>query len=113
MGFMTEVSILNDRFDEIERDPVRFVADIRRGMNHDDYHRYYIGQTTIHPSHHADTAHVYLSSRNSFTELYPPSSADAQELSWRMEKLKEVRRYLALCTKETKARLETERSKCV
>lgn len=110
MGFMTEISVLNDRLSEIERDPVRFVADIVRATNHGG-DRYYIGQTTIHPSHHADTAHVYLAARNSFTEMYPPNTADAQELNWRLEKLKEVRSYIALCTKETKRKLEVERSK--
>jgi hypothetical protein len=108
MGFMTEISILNDRFDEIERDPVRFVADIRRGMNRDDS-RYFIGQTTIYPSHHADTAHVYLAARNSFTEAYPSSKEDAQNLSWRLDRLKEMRQYIALCTKETKRLLEIAR----
>jgi hypothetical protein len=101
MGFMTELSILNDRFDEIERDPHRFVADIKSAMNRGGY-RFYIGQTTIHPSHHADTAHVYLAARNSFIEAYPSRDEDKQELSWRLERLTEMRRYIALCTKETK-----------
>lgn len=111
MGFMTEISILNDRLSDIERDPARFVADIIRGTNHGG-ERYFFGQTTIHPSHHADTAHVYLAARNSFIEAYPPRNADAQELSWRLDKLKEMRQYIALCTKETKLRLEAERAKC-
>lgn len=106
MGFMTEVSILNDRFDELERDPARFVSDIRRGMNRDG-DPYFIGQTTIHPSHHADTAHVYLAARNSFTEAYPPRKADTRELQWHLERLTEMRRYIAVCTKATKLQLET------
>ena len=71
MGFMTEISILNDSFYQIEQNPELFLKQVRRAMNDHpwDYPTYVIGQTTVHPSHHADDSRIYLADRNSFKDL--------------------------------------------
>ena len=70
MGFMTELSILNDQFDQIVKDPKRFVEGIRRAMTASvDYPAHVIAQTTVHPSHHADDPRVYFAYRNAFLNL--------------------------------------------
>lgn len=84
MGFMTEISVLNDQWDEIKKDPKRFVDEINVLMNGEsqyglaDGERTYLGdkakgttrgQATVYKSHHADTPRVYIAWRNSFVSI--------------------------------------------
>jgi hypothetical protein len=94
MGFMTEISFLNDRWHEIKesikKDPDRFVDEIQvlmngkpvYGLQDENGRREYKGREipgegrlginasfTMYPSHHADDARLYLSYRNAFRSL--------------------------------------------
>lgn len=71
MGFMTEIGILNDCWDKIRKDPKKFVKGIDESMDRFAGERrpFVIGQTTVHPSHHADEPRVYLAQHNSFYSL--------------------------------------------
>ena len=73
MGFMTEISFLNDTYPELEAymrsDLERFFEELRALMNGagDNYpgrFRRFAG--TMYRSHHADEPHVYLSLENVF-----------------------------------------------
>jgi hypothetical protein len=94
MGFMTEISILNDRWHEIKKaikkDPGRFCDEIDvlmsgkpiYGLPDADGRREYKGREvpgtgrlgvnasfTMYPSHHADDARLYLAFENAFRSL--------------------------------------------
>jgi hypothetical protein len=75
MGFMTEVSILNDGWDQIEKDPVGFVQRIKEAMHQGRRDRTSRGlgnhanMLTLHPSHHADDKRIYLAYQNMFLNL--------------------------------------------
>jgi hypothetical protein len=64
MGFMTTVGILNDRLDEIERNPEQFVTDISKAISRGKSTYHAVGQTTVMRSHHADTAEVIYAGKN-------------------------------------------------
>lgn len=64
MGFMTTVGILNDRLDEIERNPVEFVNGIIKAIVHGVYTYHVVGQTTVMKTHHADSAEVIYAGKN-------------------------------------------------
>lgn len=77
MGFMTELSLLNDAWHAIERNPTQLVDAIKRGMNgapgdthgiHDG-NSVYANPITTFPSHHADDPRVYIAWQNSFKSL--------------------------------------------
>jgi hypothetical protein len=105
MGFMTEVGILNDRWDEIRREPAKFVEEIYDASMGYDGHRYIIGQTTVPPSHHADDVKVYYSGQNSFFEAYPTRHMDERLLKYHLASLKYMTAYLKTATAETKRML--------
>jgi len=122
MGFMTEVSILNDRWDEIRRNPSIFVEQLYDAACGSGFQRgqtpYVIGQTTVCPSHHADDLKVYYSKHNSFFEACPTlrnrlnsgrdirlSERDARELIYQADCLREMKKYLDWCLKETNRQL--------
>ena len=77
MGFMTDITILNDVWHEIKAHPEEFVESIgvlmnysddqRRRYNLDHYEniRNHIGYMHIHQSHHADDTRVMYSGQNS------------------------------------------------
>lgn len=70
MGYMTEISILNDGWHNIKSDPERFIERISQGMHWDgDVRDRTLGGVTVHPSHHADDTRVYWAGRNSFVQL--------------------------------------------
>lgn len=92
MGFMTEISILNDRWHDIKRDiqkdPKKFTQLIDMLMNgqprYSDIDGSYQGREipgvgrlglnshfTMYPSHHADDAKLYLAWQNMFLSLSP------------------------------------------
>jgi len=79
MGFMTEISILNDSWHEIQDDPKQLVDAISRGMNerHATDHAargklsVHVNAITVQPSHHADEARLYIARQNSFLDLSP------------------------------------------
>lgn len=79
MGFMTEVSILNDAWDVIESNPDQLVQAIKKGMNEhaSTTHAvrgskggiYISPPITVHPSHHADDEMLYVAYQNGFMAL--------------------------------------------
>lgn len=79
MGFMTEISILNDGWDRLKdsilEDPERFVSKIQELMNGDEHpgdldDLMRLGNgSTVYRSHHADVPVLYLAWRNSFLDL--------------------------------------------
>jgi len=107
MGFMTEVSILNDRWDEIRENPAAFVDQIytasMSGNSPDSiYGKYVIGQTTVAPTHHADDIRVYFSGRNSFFDAYPARDISMDRLKHNLKYLKEMRGYIKVAEQATK-----------
>lgn len=105
MGFMTEVSILNDRWDEIRRNPKEFVETLyMHSIGGDQYSRWIIGQTTATPSHHADDIRVYFAGRNSFFDAYPWKDRyqDLESLKRHLGYIKEMRGYLKISEDATK-----------
>jgi hypothetical protein len=66
---MTTVGILNDRLCDIEANPKAFVEDIVAAIRSGEQQSYLLGQTTVLPSHHADTPTVTLAYANSFVDL--------------------------------------------
>lgn len=104
MGFMTEVSILNDRWDEIRKNPVAFVADIyEHSATGGHYYRSYaIGQTTVAPTHHADDLRVYFSRGNSFFDAYPDKKMSGERLKMHISFLKDMRSYIKIAETATK-----------
>lgn len=71
MGYNTTVFILNDAFDQIQKDPEGFVADISRKM-HDggDFSAgMYCTAGTVMRSEHADVFRLYVTQGNSIMEL--------------------------------------------
>lgn len=78
MGYMTTVTILNDGFDNIERDPKGFVDKIKEGMyginrwnmkERKNINSYGVGNhgnlMEVAKSHHADDARMYVVFQNS------------------------------------------------
>jgi len=104
MGYMTEVSILNDRWSEIRKNPEEFVEQICNACirGSEDYSIYVIGQTTVAKSHHADDLRVYFAARNSFFDAYPDKDMAVDRLKRHLEYLKEMKRYLKIAEDATK-----------
>jgi len=94
MGFMTEISFLNDRWHEIKesikKDPDRFVDEIQMlmngkpvyGLQDENGRRPYLGHETpgtgrlgvnasftMYPSHHADDPRLYLAFQNGWRSM--------------------------------------------
>jgi hypothetical protein len=81
MGFMTTITILNDAFDQIQKDPEEFVDQIQKGLNGitdfgdrgRNINTYGIGNycnpIIISKSQHADVDRLYLVGGNMMTEL--------------------------------------------
>jgi hypothetical protein len=100
MGYMTEISILNDQFNSIRDNPRKFVDDIALYMN---YGGEGIGQTTILHTHHADDARVLFSYGNTFTDFTSNGvwttnngfrSLSKKELEFKLEMLEMAQSYL-------------------
>lgn len=106
MGYMTELSILNDRWDEIRKEPAKFVEQIyMASVTHGREPNWIIGQTTVAKTHHADTLHVYYARGNSFFESYPDRDFSTKRLEYHLEALQSIKKYLKICEAETKLRL--------
>lgn len=106
MGYMTEIGILNDRWDEIRKDPAKFVEQIyESSISFGRVPGCIIGQTTVAKTHHADDAKVYLSYQNSFVEAYPEKEFDLRRMGMHLADLKSMQIYLKACEKETLARI--------
>ena len=109
MGFMTEVSILNDRWSEIQNDPKKFVDEIYEasevGRRHDRF-EYVTGQTTVLPTHHADDMRVLYAARNSFFDAYPTRGMDKRQLEFHLACLKQMADYIKMAKEATKRELE-------
>jgi hypothetical protein len=109
MGFMTEVSILNDRWSEILQDPKRFVNEIYEagipGARRDRF-GYITGQTTVLPAHHADDMRVLYAARNSFFDAYPTRGMDKRQLEFHLACLKQMANYIKMAKEATKRELE-------
>jgi hypothetical protein len=100
MGFMTEISILNDQFSTIEKNPERFVQDIRQHMN---FGGQGVGQCTILKTHHSDDARVLFSHQNTFMDFDSPlyvftkssSFPDSKrEIEFKLKMLEQAQEYL-------------------
>ena len=109
MGFMTEVSILNDRWSEIQADPKRFVEEVYEASVRKN--RYVVGQTTVLPSHHADDMRVLYAARNSFFDAYPDRDMDERSLEYHLKSLKEMSKYIKLAKEATEQKLADIRKK--
>ncbi|WP_348269727.1 hypothetical protein P8936_16390 [Edaphobacter paludis] len=106
MGYMTEIGILNDRWDEIRKEPAKFVEQIfESSVSGGRSPRYIIGQTTVAKTHHADDMKVYIAHQNSFYEAYPERGADLRTLKLRQDDLKRMKQYIASCEKQTVANI--------
>jgi len=109
MGFMTEVSILNDRWSEIQNDPKKFVDEIYEasavGRHHNRF-GYVTGQTTVLPAHHADDMRVLYAARNSFFDAYPERGMDKRQLEFHLACLKQMAEYIKMAKEATKKELE-------
>jgi hypothetical protein len=114
MGFMTEVSILNDRWEEVRKNAPAFVEQLYeasiRGTN-DVYGKYIIGQTTVAQTHHADDLRVYFSARNSFFDAYPENSMPVDRLKGHLKYLKEMKEYIKISEQAIKLRIAKGESK--
>lgn len=110
MGFMTDISILNDRWDEIRKNPAEFVEQIFQSNwgGSDLYGHYVIGQTTVAKTHHADDIRVYFSGRNSFFDAYPEKGLSKESLERHLGYLKEMRSYLKVAQASTQAAIDRE-----
>ena len=77
MGFNTAVMILNDRFEDIRREPQRFVDEMLSGSckwgvdRGEQQHGvdFYPGQSVVVPSQHADVVQVIAVGGNCLTVL--------------------------------------------
>jgi hypothetical protein len=105
MGFMTEVSILNDRWGEIRNNPKEFVEQLYLHSMVSGRYRasgYVMGQTEVAPTHHADDVRVYFSGRNSFFDAYPDKYMPVDRLKNHLKYLKEMKNYLKISEVATK-----------
>lgn len=105
MGFMTEVSILNDRWDEIRKNPAEFVEQVYvHSMTSGKYRTsgYVMAQTEVAPTHHADDIRVYFSGRNSFFDSYPDRYMPVDRLKNHLKYLKEMKGYIKISEAATK-----------
>lgn len=100
MGFNTTVFLLNDRLDEIKRNPQQFVEEVYQAiLSHGrDKDRWITGQTTVMPTAHADVHRLYMSHGNAMIDLSYPYSAkeellknggDQKRLVWMIEYYRE------------------------
>jgi|SRR5882757_4404735 len=106
MGFMTEISILNDRWHEIRKEPEKFVEQIyESSLSFGRYPSHIIGQTTVAKTHHADTLCVFYARGNSFFETYPEQNFDLNRLQYHLKSIKSIKQYLKICETETKNRI--------
>ena len=76
MGFNTTVFLLNDRLDEIQRNPEKFVKEVLHAMHDgndtDRAGAYVTGQTTVMRTAHADIHRLYMSHGNAMIDLTSP-----------------------------------------
>jgi len=99
MGYMTTIMILNDCWDQIEKNPEKFIENIRNGMDGiDEYNRmgrkfinnYSIGNCgnsiDIAMSHHADDFRLYLVGQNMMT-TFGYANDDIKDLELKKELL--------------------------
>jgi hypothetical protein len=105
MGYMTTITILNDAWDTIKRNPEQFLNNISSGMNGITYDRQY-GQNRINSypvgnhcnpmevaeSHHADNARLYLVYQNMMTTFGYPN--DLKNIKLRKEFLKVAKQLI-------------------
>ena len=111
MGYMTEIGILNDRWDEIRKEPAKFVEQVyQSSISNGREPSYIIGQTTVSKTHHADDARVYLAHQNSFIEAYPEKGFDIRRLGMHLADLKSMQIYLKACEKQTLSMLDKLRA---
>ncbi len=103
MGYMTEISILNDRWEEIRDKPVEFVEQIyNSSMSYGRYPDYIIGQTTVARTHHADDIRIYYAGQNSFCDVYPAKNESLQSLKIHLKFIKTAKAYIQHAEKITK-----------
>lgn len=107
MGYMTEIGILNDRWDEIRKEPAKFVQQIyENSISNGRINSWVIGQTTVAKTHHADEMKVYIAYQNSFTEAWPDRNIEIRLLEYHLKDLDLMISYLKASKKETEKLLE-------
>lgn len=79
MGYNTTINIINDQFDQLERDPAGFVQGIRDLMLRGGL---WSGAAQIAPTDHADNSKLYAVNGNLLLEL-SPYSQDTTDLARR------------------------------
>lgn len=74
MGYLTTVTIYNDHFSDIEKNPKEFVEGIKHHMNRGSRRSgSVIGQSKVHKTRHADDHTVYVHMGNTVVEMNPYS----------------------------------------
>jgi len=73
MGFLTTITVYNDRWHEIEDNPVEFVEDIDKYISKGKMDRfdYALAQTKVHRTRHADDKTVYVHIGNTVIDVNP------------------------------------------
>lgn len=87
MGFNTTVFLLNDRLDEIRRNPEKFVNEVFQALHEgNDAERargcYVTGQSTVMRTQHADVPRLYITHGNAILDLSYPWSAKTEILRY-------------------------------
>lgn len=108
MGYMTTIGILNDRLDEIERNPEKFVKEISRSINFDENNYYVTGQTTVLQSHHADQAEVIYAGQNCWVSFGRSYKMTREQLEMHLSFAKRAQRILAIDKQNITAYLRTK-----
>lgn len=121
MGYMTTITILNDGFGNIEKDPQKFTDNIKDGMNginrwdltkRKNINSYGVGNHTnlmeVAKSHHADDPRMYVIFQNSMDCI--GWGNDSEHLEHRKRVLKIAKDMICREEEEIK-RLEKEKTK--
>jgi hypothetical protein len=109
MGYMTTITILNDAWDQIKKNPEQFIENINKGMSGIGYfgerdgktiHSYPVGNHAnpmdVARSHHADEDRLYLAFENS---LFPIGDNDMdciKDIEYRKRILERVKWWLKI-----------------
>jgi hypothetical protein len=127
MGFMTEMSLLNDDWhniaSRIEADPKSFTNFVQRAMNGEPMYgpadengkRKFIGRSEIgwygylcvHSSHHADEEQIYTAGRNTMTRV-DPGAAYALVRAVKTEEPNPFRQFSRVATEEDLDHMEED-----
>ena len=121
MGFMTTINILNDGFDQIDKNPKEFIDVIKDGMNGinrlnlreiKNINTYGVGYhgncVTVARSHHADEPRMYIAHQNSLQII--GLGNELKDIEYRKKNLKIAKEIIKYEEEQIK-KLEKEREK--